>query len=338
MKRITTVNTSPADQDRLDGLDLNLLRTLDALMRERRVSRAAEVLGLSQPAVSNALARLRRSLGDPVFLRSPGGLVPTAQALRLADAAAPALQSLREALGPQADFNPQQSERGFCLALSDIGEIYFLPQLVPHLAAQAPGVRLTTVQPEAIELQAALESGSVDLALGHLPTMPGRFRQRRLFEQRYVCLLRQGHPLLERDSSTRRERPQRERPQRERLARDRLSMRDYLAAQHLVVVAAGTGHGLVEDVLRRQGIARRVALTVPHFVASAHILAATDLVATVPERLADRVVEPFGLVALGHPVELPRSPITMLWHERTHGEAAQRWLRTTLVELFAAPR
>jgi DNA-binding transcriptional LysR family regulator len=314
---ITVVNGG--HRMKIDDLDLNLLRVLHALLRERQVSRAAESLGVTQPAVSNALARLRRALGDPLFVRSSSGMLPTPVAERLSGPVSQALAGLQAALDPAPAFDPATSLRRFTLGLSDIGEIYFLPKLMRHLRDTAPGVTLSTVRPLAIRLHESLEAGAVDLAIGHLPAPPAGFHLRRLFDQRYVCLLRAGHPLWAgRDS----------RP------RTRLSLDDFTKADHLVIVSAGTSHGLVEESLRRQGVHRRVALTVPHFVATGHLLASTDLIATVPERLAERMTAPFGLVALGHPVELPRSPITMVWHGRLHRDDGHHWLRQALVRLF----
>lgn len=304
-------------------LDLNLLRVFDVLMRTRRVASAADELGLTQPALSNALARLRRSLDDPLFVRSPSGMQPTPLAEHLAAAVREALGGLARALQRPAAFDPLRSERRFHLSMSDIGEIYFLPTLMQALRGAAPGVTLATVRPGVLSVPEGLENGSLDLAIGHLPAVRrgSGFHQRRLFDQRYVCLLRRRHPLLRTTG-------------RRAATASTLSLEAFCAAEHLVVKAAGTAHGQVDEAMRRQGIARRVALTVPHFVATGHLLAATDLVATVPERLAERMAAPFGLVALPHPARLPRSPISMMWPTRVHRDPASLWLRATVLALF----
>ncbi len=297
----------------LQDMDLNLLVVFHQLMVERRVSAVADTLGLSQPAVSNALARLRRSFGDELFLRTPRGMEPTPLAEQLAEPVAAALALLQGAVTQRTEFDPARSTRAFSLGMSDIGEIYFLPALMGALARRAPGVTLTTARGAAQPLKAEMEAGAVNLALGLLPQLQAGFFQRRLFTQRYVCLMRQGHPL----------------------ARGRFGLREFRAAQHLAVVSPGTGHGIVEEVLARSGIERQVRLTVPHFVAVGHILHGTDLVATVPHRLAQRVTEPFGLVALPHPANLPEIAIHMLWHARVHRDPANQWLRGLVAECFA---
>lgn len=296
----------------LKQLDLNLLLVFNQLLAERSVSGAARALGLSQPAVSNALARLRKAVGDELFLRTSRGMEPTPRATQLAEPVAAALQLLQGALRQDQGFDPATSSRAFTIGMTDIGEIYFLPGLMEALAEAAPGVTVSTVRNTAVQLKDEMEAGHVDLALGLLPQLRTGFFQRRLFTQRYVCLMRQGHPLDKR----------------------RIGLREFSAAEHLAVVSAGTGHGVVEDELARQGIERRVRLTVPHFVALGHILAGTDMIATVPERLAQRMAGPFGLRWLVHPAPLPEIGIHLLWHARLHREPANQWLRQLIATRF----
>lgn len=296
----------------LKQLDLNLLLVFNQLLAERSVSGAARALGLSQPAVSNALARLRKAVGDELFLRTSRGMEPTPRAVQLAEPVAAALQLLQGALRQDQGFDPATSSRAFTIGMTDIGEIYFLPGLMEALAEAAPGVTVSTVRNTAVQLKDEMEAGHVDLALGLLPQLRTGFFQRRLFTQRYVCLMRQGHPLDKR----------------------RIGLREFSAAEHLAVVSAGTGHGVVEDELARQGIERRVRLTVPHFVALGHILAGTDMIATVPERLAQRMAGPFGLRWLAHPAPLPEIGIHLLWHARLHREPANQWLRQLIATRF----
>ncbi|MET3514690.1 DNA-binding transcriptional LysR family regulator [Pseudacidovorax sp. 1753] len=296
----------------LKQLDLNLLLVFNQLLAERSVSGAARALGLSQPAVSNALARLRKAVGDELFLRTSRGMEPTPRAVQLAEPVAAALQLLQGALRQDQGFDPATSSRAFTIGMTDIGEIYFLPGLMEALAEAAPSVTVSTVRNTAVQLKDEMESGHVDLALGLLPQLRTGFFQRRLFTQRYVCLMRQGHPLDKR----------------------RIGLREFSAAEHLAVVSAGTGHGVVEDELARQGIERRVRLTVPHFVALGHILAGTDMIATVPERLAQRMAGPFGLRWLAHPAPLPEIGIHLLWHARLHREPANQWLRQLIATRF----
>lgn len=300
----------------LEDVDLNLLVVFRHLLAERSVSRAAEALGLSQPAVSNALARLRKLLGDELFLRTPSGMQPTPFAEQLADSVTYGLGMLHSALNQRSTFEPATSERAFVVEMTDIGEIYFLPPLMEVLRKHAPGVTLSTYRAAPGPLRDDLEAGRVDLAVGLLPGLKAGFFQRRLFTQRYVCLFRKGHPLAR---------------------RKRFTLEDFTAAEHLLVASAGTGHGQVDEILKRSGIERRVVLTVPHFVAVGHILQATDLVATVPERFADRMVRPFGLATAPHPATLPEVAINVFWHAKFHREPGNQWLRGLIAQLFGPP-
>jgi len=296
----------------LERIDLNLLVVFRHLLAERSVSRVAERLDLSQPAVSNALARLRRLLGDELFLRTPAGMVPTPFAEQLADSVTLGLGMLHSGLNQRATFEPASSRRAFVLGMSDIGEIYFLPPLMELLRKEAPGVTVSTRRPGAGLLREDMEAGRVDLALRALPALKAGFFQRRLFRQAYVCMFRNGH----------------------RLARRRFTLAEFSAADHLLVAADGTGHAQVDDILKRSGVERHVALTVPHYVAVGHILRSTDLVATVPERFAECMVEPFGLVAVPHPATLPEVAINVFWHAKVHRDPANQWLRGLVAERF----
>lgn len=297
----------------LKSLDLNLLVVFDQLLRERRVSRTAEALGLSQPAVSNALARLRRLLGDELFLPTPRGMLPTPRAEALAQPVAEALALLHGALNERSAFDAATSTRSFTIAMTDIGEIYFLPILLEELAKHAPGVTLSTVRNTAVNLRDEMAAGHVALALGLLPQLKAGFLQRRLFRQRYVCLCRRGHPLTKR----------------------KVTLKDFSEAGHVVVDAPGTGHGKVDELLEKAKVPRKVRLRVPHYVAVGHILANSDLLATVPERFAQAVTAPFGLVSIEHPAKLPEIAINLFWHARYHRDPANQWLRGLMFDLFA---
>jgi DNA-binding transcriptional LysR family regulator len=237
---------------------------------------------------------------------------PTPFAEQLAEPVAYALGMIHGALNQRSTFDPKRSTRSFTIGMTDIGEIYFLPTLMDELGRQAPGVSLSTVRNTAVNLKDEMEAGKVDLAIGLLPQLKAGFFQRRLFHQRYVCLFRQGHTL----------------------DKKKISMTEFSAAEHLVVVSPGTGHGKVDELLERSGIERRVRLTVPHYVAIGHILQATDLVATVPERLAQRMTGPFGLTYVAHPAKLPDMAINVFWHAKFHRTPDNQWLRTLVFERF----
>ena len=298
---------------KLHDLDLNLLLVFDRLAQDGRVSRVAESLGLSQPAVSNALRRLRDALGDELFVRTPAGMAPTPYAQQLAGPVAQALQGLQGALNVQASFDPARSERCFTLAMTDVGELYFLPVLMDALAREAPGITLRCVPVADTGLREQMAAGRVDLALGSLPQLQGGFFQQALFRQRYVALMRADHSLASHAT---------------------LSTARYREAAHVRVISAGTGHGQVDDALQRLGIMRRVQLTVPHYVALGQVLASTDLVATVPERLAERLAGPHGLVSRPLGLKLPGSTIAQLWHAHLHRDPGHQWLRSQLARHF----
>jgi len=297
----------------LKDLDLNLLLIFNQLLLQRRVSAVAEKLGLSQPAVSNALNRLRRLLNDELFLRTSRGMEPTPYALQLAEPIAYALSTIETALNERATFDAASSKRRFTIGMNDIGEIYFLPKLMDRLASIAPGVTINTVRNASTNLREAMEAGHVDLAAGLLPELKAGFFQRRLFKQRYVCMFRAGHPLDKGD----------------------ISVEEFSQAEHVVVGASEIGHAKLDETLSAKGIRRHFKLTVPHFVAVGHILSRTDMVATVPERYAQESLAPFGLKSAPLPVMLPEIAISLFWHAKYHKEPGVQWLRNVMFDTFS---
>jgi DNA-binding transcriptional LysR family regulator len=296
-------------------MDLNLLRVFDALWQERKVVAAAQRLQLSAPAVSNALARLRRATGDELFTRTPQGMLPTPHAQAIAPALTEALARIDASLARPARFMPASSARSFRIAMTDIGEIVFLPTLMRALQQQAPELSVSTVRNTAVQLAQAMAEGTVDLAVGWLPDLAAGFRQRRLFEQRYQCLMAAGHPL----------------------ARGRLTSARFASARHALVVAEGTGHERVEKQLQRHGVKRLLPLQLPHFVAVPWIVADTDLLVIVPQTLAQKVAAPLGLVVRELPVELPGFEVNLFWHQRVQADPGHRWMRELWAQLFGQP-
>jgi len=298
----------------LKDVDLNLLVIYHHLLMERSVSGAADKLGLTQPTVSNALRRLRGLLGDELFLRTSRGMEPTPYALQLAEPIAYALSTIHNTLNQQATFDPATSDRSFIVAMTDLGEIELLPRLMAQLQTLAPGVKLSTVRNNSDNLRNEMEAGHVDLAIGLLPQLKSGFFQQRLFMQKYVCLFRQGHAL----------------------DKARITRREFFNAEHAVVVSAGTGHAKMDEIIDSGSPSRRIRLLVPHFVAVGHILATTDMIATVPELYALRYAEPFRLRYLPHPIDLPQIGINMFWHAKFHREPGNQWLRNLIFKLFSA--
>ncbi|PMR72050.1 LysR family transcriptional regulator [Billgrantia endophytica] len=298
---------------KLSEIDVNLLVVFDLLYQEQNTQRVALRLGITQPAVSHALKRLRTLLGDELFERTSRGLMPTPLASSLHLPVAEALAQLQEILNRPEDFEPAVSERTFNIAMTDIGEIVFLPRLLKHLAHEAPGISLSTVRSQNEDLKREMEDGSIDLAIGLIPQLGAGFYQQRLFMQRYVCLMRRDHPL----------------------SKGNFGFDDFMAAKHAVVVAKGTGHGIVEEQLTRAGIDRPVRLKLPHFAAVPYIISESDLVVTVTDKLAKATQHRFGLEMHEHPLPFPEVSINLFWHRRFHQDSGNRWLRNLLFGVFS---
>ncbi|MBT2772363.1 LysR family transcriptional regulator [Halomonas sp. ISL-60] len=298
---------------KLANIDLNLLVVFDLLYQEQNTQRVALRLGITQPAVSHALKRLRLLLGDELFERTSQGLQPTPRASQLHPGIADALARVNDTLNLRDDFNPAQSERTFNLNMTDIGEIVFLPRLLQHFSQTAPGISLHTARSHNNELKYEMEEGQIDLAVGLIPQLGAGFYQQRLFVQRYVCLMRHDHPL----------------------ATGEFGIKEFCSAHHAVVVAQGTGHGVVEEQLANAGIKRPVRLTLPHFAAVPFIVSSSDLVVTVTNKLAEATCERFGLTVREHPLALSEIPINLLWHRRFHQDPGNRWLRGLMFSMFS---
>ncbi len=291
-------------------LDLNLLRVFDAVLQSRSVTGAAGRLGLTQPAVSNALGRLRQAFGDALFLRTPQGMEPTPYARELAEPVRRALTLLESALAHAPGFDPATSARSFRFYMSDLGQIEFLPPLVERVRRVAPGVRLEVPVLEPEHVADALASGSLDLAVGFLPALGPPLRRQALFRDPYLCLMRADHGI------------------------SLLTRKRFVEASHVLVTYRG-GHRVVEEALERAGASQRIVLRVPHFTVVPMVLERTDLILTLPARVA-RVFEQRGrLKAMPPPVPVPPAEVAVHWHERSDADAGNRWLREQLASLFA---
>ncbi|WP_306251737.1 LysR family transcriptional regulator [Parvularcula sp. IMCC14364] len=296
-------------------MDLNLLLVFDAVMRERNVTRAADTIGLSQPAVSNALSRLRHHLKDELFLRSPEGMKATPRALELAEPVRTALHNLEEVLDPP-QFDPATSDRSFKLAAVDYATSVILPRIVDQLTERAPGINLRMLPPdEALE---ALDSHNADFALIPMPNPPERFEFETLGGETFVLLMRAGHPL----------------------ASGKLTLERFVSYPHLLVSVRGEATGFVDDALKEHGLTRRVAMTVPQFSMTPQILAATDMVLTVPKGLADTYGPAYNLVQRPALVTGPAQfgTLQLIWHRRLASHPAYHWFRQTFLELVRTTR
>jgi DNA-binding transcriptional LysR family regulator len=295
----------------IQGLDLNLLRVFDAVLRDRSVTGAAKHLGLTQPAVSNALARLRLQFEDVLFVRTPKGMDATPFARELAEPVRQALALLESAMAHGPGFDPSTSTRAFRFYMSDLGQIEFLPPLVERAQRTAPGVRLEAVALEVEDIGDALAAGSLDLAVGFLPGLGPPVRRQALFRDPYVCLMRADHPEIGK----------------------KLSRKQFLAASHALVSYKG-GHRVIEEALERAGLARKIALRVPHFTVVPMVLERSDLILILPLKVA-RVYERQGRFRfLPPPVPIPPADVAAHWHERFERDPGNRWLREIIMELF----
>ncbi|MCC6197184.1 MAG: LysR family transcriptional regulator [Burkholderiales bacterium] len=292
------------------SIDLNLLRTFHAVHAAGNVSRAAERLGVSQPTVSHALQRLRRIHGDPLFVRTQGGMTPTAKGQRLAEAVEQALTTLEVALRETETYDPARSDRTFRLHLTDIGETIFLPRLIGLLAREAPRVRIAAFQLDDADILSALESGRIDLALGYIPALSGAQRQF-LLAERYVVAMRAGHPLAKR------------KPTRAALAQ--------------LSYALVRSHPATARALSDLGLAGRIGVELPHFMVLPRVLAETDLAAMMPWRLA-QAFQAMGDYVVWQPrAGMPRFDVSVHWFWRFTHEPGSRWLRERIVALFGEP-
>ena len=297
--------------------DLNLLPIAFALYDELNVSRAARVLGMSQPAVSMALRRLREMFDDPLFVRVPTGIAPTPRAHALVRAARPLIDELQQSLRREKTFDPARTAATFTIALSDIGELAFLLRLLKAFRAQAPQCAIRSVAVPPAQLAQELERGDVDLAVGYYPTLSStKFRQRRVETQRFACLMRKGHPA----------------------GASRLTAREFSALEHMVVRAEGRSQELLERFLERRRIQRDIVLLTPHFLSIPFVVARSDLVAAIPQKLGAYFASlspDLTLAALPFADEVTLE-LKLHWHRRFDNEPRSRWLREQFIRSYGA--
>jgi DNA-binding transcriptional LysR family regulator len=293
----------------IKDIDLNLLRLFDAVYRTRSVSRAAQSLGLTQPAASQGLTRLRLLIQDPLFTRAPGGVQPTAKADRLSAAVASALTTLELALNESSSFEPAESAQTFRLHLSDIGEARFLPALISAARRQAPSIRVESAPLPHEDINAALNSGRLDVAIGFLPTVQGT-RQHALLQDRYIVLLRKDHPWLG--------------------ASDAPS----LASLRQLDYAAVRSHAETLHILQLLQLEDRLRLTAAHFLALPDIVRNTDLAVLMPRNIAQGFAHSGDCVWVEPQLPLRDFTVSLHWSARFEHDPANRWLRALITTLF----
>jgi DNA-binding transcriptional LysR family regulator len=299
-------------------LDLNLLHVLVALDDQRSVSGAALKLGRSQPAVSAALGKLRQFFDDPLFLRTGNAMAPTPRAAAVVRSARALLERVQSEIVALPQFDPAASDRTIRLALSDVGEVVFLPAILQALRKAAPKAAVQSVSAPSAEVASELERGGIDLAIGYFPDLrKSNYFQQALFMDGFASLLRADHPI----------------------AATKLTLSQFLQLEHAVVRAESRTEEVIESFLASRRIQRRVVLTTPHFASAPIIVAQSDLMVTVPEPLARYYTRSSqDLRIVGLPFKLPRIELKQFWHRKFHHDERNRWLRTLIYEQFQSRR
>ena len=294
------------------SLDLNLLVVFDAMVEHRSVTRAGEALNLSQPARSAAVGRLRPLFGDPLFVKTGNEMRPTPRAAELAAPVRLVIGTVKgEILQAQA-FTPRTAQRSFSIIAPDIAEIKLLPKVLAHFAKHAPQANLRALSMPRHAAAESLEAGTAELAVGYFPDLhKAGFYQQKLFANKLVCIVRRGHPTI---GAT-------------------LSLKQYLAASHALVRPEGREH-VFDQFLHQRGLKRRVVLEISHYMSLLPIIESSDLVATVPQDLAEVCARHADIRMLPAPVKSPAIEVHQFWHSRFHKDPANAWLRGVLHSLF----
>jgi DNA-binding transcriptional LysR family regulator len=294
----------------LNLIDTRLLRLFETIYAVRNVTRAAELLGLSQPTVSIGLGKLRAHFGDPLFVRTTAGMQPTPPADALIGQVRDMLEALRQISQWEAHFDPAMADRTFRICMTDASHVALLPQLLAHVRKAAPHVRLEAARIDA-DMPQALQSGRADLAVGLIPGLESGFYQQTLYQQDWICLANAAHPRIGK----------------------RLTLARYRQEAHIGIVL-GTGHELLENALAQLGIERRELLNLPGFLGLVGILAASDLIATLPRHIGETLARLGGLAVHACPFPIPTFSVKQYWHARYHHDPANRWLRGICAKLF----
>ena len=293
-------------------LDLDWLGVFVEVYKTQSVSRAALRLGMEQASASIALGKLRQHFGDRLFTRTSQGMEPTPRAQAIYPDLLEALHRIEIARGSPQTFSAVDAQREFRICMTDISEIVLLPRLINHLQQTAPGlvIEAEKISPDS---RRALESGSLDLAVGFTPDLDAGFYQQALFAQDFVCLASEHHPRIQ----------------------SKISQRAFSAEGHILVTSLATGHSVVDKVLARHKVARRVVLRVPSFLGVARIVAQSESLVIVPRLLGNALASQERVQILEPPWPLPPYKVKQHWHERFNADAGNIWLRRTMAELFS---
>ena len=299
----------------INTVDLNLFLVFQAIYATRSVTLAGDRLGMSQSAVSNALKRLRERFDDPLFVRTPNGMVPSAVAVKLIEPVEEGLAKLNQAIDQSRRFDPATSSQLFRIALNDIGQLVLMPPLLAKAQALAPGVRFEAVEASPSNCRQLMVDGAIDLAIGSWQPLGTGIYQQRLFEEGYVVLLNADHELQA----------------------GKLSISEYLTATHIVYRPSGASYDALHSTLAELNVLdkRKVVLTAVHSLGLLAIVGNSRLLLSVPERLAlAMAASRTGLRIAQLPFDVPRFPIKQQWHEQRHADAGHQWLRRLVFDIF----
>jgi DNA-binding transcriptional LysR family regulator len=306
----------PMNTMHIDRLDLTQIRLLAELSRSGSVSRAAQLIGISQSAASHALAKLRMILGDPLFSRTPDGFEPTPFGARVGNASCEALDTLHAGLNSADKFDPRTTTKTFNFFMNDIGQTVLLPPLLRLLKEKAPGASARVLPVPLENPGAALSSGAVDFAVGFFDNLNTGFLQSLVFHEHYVCIVRTNHPKF----------------------RSGITLDAFRNAEHAIADATGMAHAIIDRFLARHRIKRNPTLRVPGLHVLPMLVASSDLIAVVPSRLAEVFAPRVSIKVLPPPIAFPEFDVCIHWHERYHHDPGIRWMRKEFVNLFSHDR
>ncbi|MES2818144.1 MAG: LysR family transcriptional regulator [Pseudomonadota bacterium] len=292
----------------LTKVDLNLFVVFDAIYTEANLTRAGQIVGITQPAVSNALSRLRETFNDPLFVRTAQGMVPTPMAQNIIGPVRNALALLRVSVQESRTFSPLQANKTYRISMTDLTEQVLLPPLFQRLRRLAPNVHIESFQAKRRETTKELAAGRLDFAVDAPLNTDPQVRHVKLLEDRYVCAIRPGHPL----------------------AKDKLSLEDYLSLTHIHISTRRNGLGYVDLALGKMGIQRKIALRSQHYLMASSVMQQTDMAMTVPERFARRHALHYVALPIN---DVPAVETHLYWHESTDQDPANRWMREQMIEL-----
>ena len=298
----------------LRNFDLNLLLAFKLLVEERSVSRAAEKLCISQPAMSHVLRKLRYQLDDPILVKTSTGMIPTPRAQALLEPVITVLKGAERIIHTSKDFSPANSQRRFLIATSDYVEFVLLPKLVKSVHKQAPNVEIQVRRPATKSPETAIEKDEIDVAIGFdaIFNLPTRICHQRLFTDRIVCITRKNHQFI---------------------TGSEMSFEQFIASRHMLISFRETGTGLIDDHLKSRGLIRKISLVVPNFLSAPWVVANTDFVLTLPLRIAEHFACLAPIKILPIPIDLPVYDLIMIWHLRQEKEPGHQWLRQAILEV-----